>query len=330
LASQTLASQTLASQTLASQTLVAKAWLSVAMDLSRAAALAAGAGLGVAALLAARRLTRYAPPEVWEPHAPPDAWGKEAVAALTGKPQSDAALSVGIHLLQLYSLGTPNGAKVTILLEELGVEYDAWRINIGAGEQLSSGFMAVNPNAMIPCMVDRTTSGEPVQLFESNSILLYLADKYGAFVPRAEAARADCISWLFWQSGSGPYFGEFNAHYFYKEPPHDKVCVDRYTLEAKRTLAVLNTRLAKTGSFICGGSEPTIADFSVFPWARLFRKRERAAAFLSLEEDYPAIVAWCERLGARKGVRRGVRVNGFTDDAVRERHAREDFEAEAY
>ena len=190
---------------------------------SHVAGLVAGVGLGTGLSLGLfvryiyKRASsiKYVPPPVWTPSAPTGAWGREALTALSGKPQSDAPLSVGEHPLQLYSLGTPNGVKVTILLEELGLDYDAWFVNIFKGDQFTTGFMEVNPNAMIPCLVDHSNSNEdPTRLFEANAILLHLAQKHGRYLPSAETEpqrHADCLSWLFWQCGSGPYFGVFNT-----------------------------------------------------------------------------------------------------------------------
>eukprot|EP00933_Yihiella_yeosuensis_P026694 TRINITY_DN20758_c0_g1_i2.p1 TRINITY_DN20758_c0_g1~~TRINITY_DN20758_c0_g1_i2.p1 ORF type:complete len:275 (-),score=47.22 TRINITY_DN20758_c0_g1_i2:197-1021(-) len=238
-------------------------------------------------------------------------------------------LKIGDHPLQLYSLGTPNGIKVSILLEELGIEYDAWLINIMEGDQFTTGFMDVNPNAMIPCLVDRSNSSAPVKIFESNHILLYLAEKYGQFLPTTPQGRAECLSWLFWQSGTGPYMGVFNTYYFYsKEGEKDKDSIDRWALENKRLLAVLNTHL-EDRNFMCG-DDPSIADFAIFPWVRAFRKRDKIATFLSLHE-YAAVVAWLDRLLTRPAVLRGCRVNAPMEvNGLKERHSKEDFEKEAY
>ncbi|KAL1512278.1 hypothetical protein AB1Y20_005540 [Prymnesium parvum] len=285
-------------------------------------------------LIRVRKLTGYTPPRVWKPRQLPGAWGRECLAALSGKPQRQAELPRGEHALQLYSLGTPNSVKVSILLEELGVEYDAWRVGIFEGEQYTTGFMEVSPNAMVPCLADYSSGEAPVKLFESGAILLHLASKYKRFIPspvEEEHKYAECLSWLMWQHGSGPYLGVFNTYYFYSEDGEkDRDSIDRWTLEAKRILAVLNTQLEKKETFICGGDEPTVADFAVWPWVRLFIKREKIATFLNLESEYPAIVAWVARLGRRKAVLRGVRVNGFEANAVKERHAKTDFEPEAY
>lgn len=268
---------------------------------------------------------RYAPPDVWEPRELEDAWGRESLKALTGKPWSQAQLPCGSHPLQLYSLATPNGVKVAVMLEELGVEYDAWCINIRQGEQFTTGFMEVNPNAMIPCFVDRENPAAPVRLFESGAILLYLADKFGKFIPSSPQARAECLSWLFWQAGTGPYMGVFNIYYFYsKDKDKHKDSIDRWALESKRILAVLNAQL-EDRKFICG-EDPTIADFAVFPWVRSYRRRDKIARFLGLA-GYPAVIAWLDRLLARPAVLRGCRVNApMEPDGLRERHSRSDFD----
>src|SRR5579875_512284 len=210
----------------------------------------------------------YAPPKVWT-------WNKENGGRFANinrpiaGPTHEKELPVGRHPLQLYSLGTPNGVKVTIMLEELlvlghaGAEYDAWLIRIGEGEQFGSGFVAVNPNSKIPALVDRS-GAKPIRVFESGAILTYLAEKFGAFLPASGAARAECLSWLFWQMGSAPYLGGGFGHFYAYAPTKIEYAIDRFAMEAKRQLDVLDKRLAD--SEYVAGPDFTIADIAVFPW----------------------------------------------------------------
>ena len=271
----------------------------------------------------------YTPPAVWQP-APAPAGGTPVMSL--NRPVSgashDKALPVGRHPLQLYSLATPNGQKVTILLEELlaaghaGAEYDAWRINIGEGDQFSSGFVGINPNSKIPAMVDRS-GPEPVRVFESGAILLHLAEKFGAFLPRDGAARAETLSWLMWQMGSAPFIGGGFGHFYAYAPVKLQYAIDRYTMETKRLLHVADTRLAEYRYL--AGDIYTIADMALISWvAGLWRGTmyNEARTFLAMEE-YPNLGRWVEELLARPAVARGRKVNS---QAMPERHSAADFE----
>jgi GSH-dependent disulfide-bond oxidoreductase len=273
----------------------------------------------------------YTPPQVWK-------WEKPSGGrfAAVNRPVAGAThekdLPVGLRPLQLYSLATPNGQKAAIMLEELleaghaGAEYDAWPINISEGEQFGSGFVAANPNSKIPAMVDRS-GPEPVRVFESGAILVHLAEKFGAFLPAAQPARAECLSWLFWQVGSGPFVGGGFGHFYAYAPEKIEYAIDRYAMEAKRQLDVLDRRLAE--SRYVAGEDYTVADMAIWPWygglvqGRLYE----AAEFLSVHE-YAHVRRWADAIGERPAVKRGVRVNKLTgDDALPERHGREDFGA---
>ena len=243
-------------------------------------------------------------------------------------------LPVGRHPLQLYSLGTPNGVKVTILLEELlalgfrGAEYDAWLINIGEGDQFSSGFVAANPNSKIPVLVDHSAQA-PIRIFESGAILVYLAEKFGAFLPTEAGARAECLSWLFWQMGSAPFLGGGFGHFYAYAPVKIEYPINRYAMESKRQLDVLNQRLAQ--SEYVAGDTYTIADMAIFPWYGGVVKGwlYNAAEFLSVHE-YPHVLRWADQLMTRAAVRRGRRVNrvfGEPAEQLRERHDASDLDA---
>jgi GSH-dependent disulfide-bond oxidoreductase len=277
--------------------------------------------------------TDYTPPKVWK-------WEKPSGGAFASinRPVAgathDKELPVGRHPLQLYSLGTPNGQKVTILLEELlalghaGAEYDAWPIRIGEGEQFGSGFVAVNPNSKIPALLDRS-GPSPVRVFESGSILVYLAEKFGAFLPRAQPARAECLSWLFWQMGSAPYLGGGFGHFYAYAPTKIEYAIDRFSMEVKRQLDVLDRRLAESEHL--GGPDYTIADIAVFPWyGGLVRgwSYGDSAEFLSVHE-YRHVQRWAEAVFARPAVKRGRIVNRMSGDPseqLHERHDASDFE----
>jgi GST-like protein len=248
-------------------------------------------------------------------------------------PTHDKDLPVGRHPLQLYSLGTPNGVKVTIMLEELlalgqsGAEYDAWLINIGNGDQFGSGFVAVNPNSKIPALVDRSGS-TPIRVFESGAILLYLAEKFGAFLPTEASARAECLSWLFWQMGSAPYLGGGFGHFYAYAPEKIEYAIDRFAMEVKRQLDVLERRLAE--SEYIAGSIYTIADMAIFPWYGALAKGVLygAAEFLSVQ-DYKNVRRWADALVERAAVRRGRMVNrvyGEPSSQLHERHDASDFD----
>jgi GSH-dependent disulfide-bond oxidoreductase len=277
--------------------------------------------------------TEYTPPAVWT-------WNSANGGrfANINRPVSGAThekpLPVGRHPLQLYSLGTPNGVKVTILLEELlalgfrGAEYDAWLINIGEGDQFSSGFVAANPNSKIPVLVDHSAQA-PIRIFESGAILIYLAEKFGAFLPTEAAARAECLSWLFWQVGSAPFLGGGFGHFYAYAPVKIEYAINRYAMESKRQLDVLNQRLAQ--SEYVAGSTYSIADMAIFPWYGGMVKGwlYNAAEFLSVHE-YPHVVRWADQLLARAAVRRGRRVNrvfGEPAEQLRERHDASDLDA---
>lgn len=276
----------------------------------------------------------YIPPRVWTWD--PDGGGKFSNINRLNRPVSGAMiekpLPVGYHPLQLYSLASPNGQKVTILLEELlslGIteaEYDAWFIDISEGDQFTSGFVDINPNSKIPAMVDR--SGDvPIRIFESGAILLHLAEKFGAFIPEAGPARAECLSWLFWQVGSTPFLGGGFGHFYAYAPTKIRYAIDRYALEVKRQLDVLDLRLAEN-EYIAG-PEFTIADIAIWPWygGVSLGQIYDAAEFLSVE-DYRYLKRWVAKVGARPAVRRGAMVNrAFGDPSaqLRERHDASDF-----
>lgn len=275
----------------------------------------------------------YVPPKVWT-------WSKPSggTFANINRPVAGAThekeLPVGRHPLQLYSMGTPNGVKVTIMLEELlamghhGAEYDAWLIRINQGDQFGSGFVAVNPNSKIPALVDRS-GPEPVRVFESGSILVYLAEKFGALLPTERAPRAECLSWLFWQMGSAPYLGGGFGHFYAYAPTKMEYPIDRFAMEVKRQLDVLDRRLCDY-RYIAGDTY-TIADIAVFPWYGGVAKGwlyGTAAEFLSVQ-DYKHVQRWADMLLERPAVRRGRMVNrtsGELSSQLHERHEASDFE----
>jgi len=274
----------------------------------------------------------YIPPQVWT-------WNRPSGGqfASINRPVSGAThekeLPVGRHPLQLYSLATPNGQKVTIMLEELlaaghaGAEYDAWLIRIGEGDQFGSGFVAVNPNSKIPALLDRS-GAKPVRVFESGAILMYLAEKFGAFLPTQPAVRAECLSWLFWQMGSAPYVGGGFGHFYAYAPEKIEYAIDRFTMETKRLLDVLDRRLAE--SQYVAGPDYTIADMAIFPWYGGLVKGwlYGAAEFLSAQ-DYRHVARWADTLLERPAVRRGRMVNrtsGEPSGQLHERHDASDFE----
>jgi len=272
----------------------------------------------------------YTPPAVWEAPAPADGMGAlfSFNRAVSG-PLRDEELPVGRHPLQLYSLATPNGQKVGIMLEELlaaghaGAEYDAWLINISQGDQFTSGFVDINPNSKIPALVDRS-GPEPIRVFESGAILLHLAEKFGAFLPREGAARAETLSWLMWQMGSAPFIGGGFGHFYAYAPTKIEYAIDRYTMETKRLIHVADTRLAQCRYL--AGDEYTIADMAVLPWfAGLWRGTvyNEARTFLSMD-DYAHLGRWVEELLARPAVARGRKVTSLE---MPERHSAADFDA---
>ena len=242
-------------------------------------------------------------------------------------------LPVGRHPLQLYSLGTPNGVKVTVMLEELlalghsGAEYDAWLIRISEGEQFSSGFVEVNPNSKIPALLDRS-GPTPIRVFESGAILMHLAEKFGAFLPTETSARAECLSWLFWQMGSAPYLGGGFGHFYAYAPTKQEYPIDRFAMEVKRQLDVLDRRLAV--SEYLAGADYTIADIAVWPWYGGLVKgwSYGAAEFLAVHE-YTNVMRWADRIHARPAALRGRMVNrvvGEPSGQLHERHAAGDFD----
>jgi GSH-dependent disulfide-bond oxidoreductase len=274
----------------------------------------------------------YTPPKVWT-------WIKANGGrfANINRPIAGAMqekeLPVGRHPFQLYSLATPNGVKVTVMLEELlalghsGAEYDAWLIRIGEGDQFGSGFVAINPNSKIPALLDRS-GPKPIRVFESGAILLYLAEKFGAFLPTEASARAECLSWLFWQMGSAPYLGGGFGHFYAYAPTKIEYAVDRFAMEAKRQLDVLDRRLADNAYL--AGSEYTIADIAVWPWYGGLVKGwlYEAAEFLQVQE-YKNVQRWAEAIFKRPAVRRGRMVNrvvGEPSSQLHERHDASDFE----
>ena len=275
--------------------------------------------------------TEYAPPKVWTSK---PALGRFAnINRPVSGPTHDKELPVGKHPLQLYSLGTPNGVKVTVMLEELlalghkGAEYDAWLIRINEGDQFGSGFVAINPNSKIPALVDRS-GPKPIRVFETGAILVHLAEKFGAFLPTEPAARAECLSWLFWQMGSTPYIGGGFGHFYAYAPVKIEYAIDRFTMETKRLLDVLDKRLAE--SEYVAGSEYTIADMAIWPWYGGLVKFNQygGAEFLSAHE-YKNVLRWADQLYARPAVRRGRMVNrlqGEPSEQLRERHDASDFD----
>jgi GST-like protein len=276
--------------------------------------------------------SEYVPPKVWTWNKPSGGTFANINRPIAG-PTHEKELPVGRHPLQLYSLGTPNGVKVTIMLEELlalgfsGAEYDAWLIKINEGDQFSSGFVAVNPNSKIPALLDRSEP-TPVRVFESGSILVYLAEKFGALLPTDGAARAECLSWLFWQMGSAPYVGGGFGHFYAYAPIKIEYAIDRFAMETKRQLDVLDRRLAQT-EYIAG-STYSIADIAIFPWYGGLAKgwAYGAAEFLSVQ-DYKNVQRWADMLLARPAVQRGRMVNrtyGEPSSQLHERHDAKDFE----
>ena len=276
--------------------------------------------------------SEYSPPRIWtwqKPNGGAFANINRPVAGST----HEKDLPIGRHPLQLYSLGTPNGQKVTILLEELlasGIaeaEYDAWPIRIRQGEQFGSGFVGINPNSKIPALLDRS-GPEPIRVFESGAILLYLAEKFGPFLPTGPAGRAECLSWLFWQVGSAPFLGGGFGHFYSYAPTKIEYAIDRYAMEVKRQLDVLDRRLAE--SRYIAGDDYTIADIAIFPWYGGMVKGwvYGAGEFLSVQE-YQNVRRWADEVFARPAVRRGRMVNrtsGDPSEQLPERHDASDFE----
>ena len=276
--------------------------------------------------------TPYTPPKVWT-------WNKEnggkfaSINRPIAGPTHDKELPVGRHPFQLYSLATPNGVKVTVMLEELlalghaGAEYDAWLIKIGDGDQFGSGFVAVNPNSKIPALMDRS-GPKPVRVFESGAILLYLAEKFGALLPKDHVARTECLSWLFWQMGSAPYLGGGFGHFYAYAPSRIEYAIDRFTMETKRQLDVLDRRLAE--SVYLAGDEYSIADIAVWPWygALSLGLLYGGGEFLQVE-SYANVQRWTKQIAARPAAKRGRMVNRMQGDPssqLHERHEASDFD----
>jgi len=274
----------------------------------------------------------YTPPRIWT-------WDKEnggrfaKINRPTAGVTHEKELPVGRHPLQLYSLATPNGVKVTVMLEELlalghaGAEYDAWLIRINDGEQFGSGFVAINPNSKIPALMDRS-GPKPVRVFESGAILLHLAEKFGAFLPAGGAERAECLSWLFWQMGSAPFLGGGFGHFYAYAPEKVEYAIDRYAMEVKRQLDVLDRRLAE--SPFLAGDEYTIADMAVWPWYGALAKGQlyEAGEFLQVQA-YSNVLRWTDRIAQRPAVQRGRKVNrtwGQPSSQLHERHDAGDFD----
>lgn len=274
----------------------------------------------------------YVPPKVWK-HLEASGGQFSRINRPVAGATHDKALPVGKHPLQLYSLATPNGVKVTILLEELlalghgGAEYDAWLIRISEGDQFSSGFVGVNPNSKIPALLDQSTD-TPIRVFESGSILLYLAEKFGEFLPRDPAGRTETLNWLFWQMGSAPYLGGGFGHFYAYAPEKFEYAINRFTMEAKRQLDVLNQRLAENRYL--AGDTYTIADIAVWPWyGELVRNNVYSAAEFLAVHEYPHLLRWADEIAKRDAVQRGKRVNrtwGDEAEQVPERHQASDLE----
>ena len=275
--------------------------------------------------------SEYVPPKIWT-------WDKDSGGRFANinrpiaGPTHDKALPIGKHPLQLYSLGTPNGVKVTVLLEELlaaghsGAEYDAWLINIGEGDQFSSGFVDANPNSKIHALVDRS-GADPIRVFESGAILIYLAEKFGEFLPTEPAKRAETLSWLMWQMGSAPFLGGGFGHFYAYAPTKQEYPINRYAMEVKRQLDVLDRRLAEN-EYIAG-ADYTIADMAIWPWYGALAKGlvYDAGEFLQVQE-YKNVQRWTDQIAARPAVKRGRMVNrvmGEPSSQLRERHDASDF-----
>ncbi len=276
--------------------------------------------------------TAYTPPKVWAWNKPNGGQFASTNRPIAG-PTHDKELPVGKHPLQLYSLATPNGVKVTVMLEELlalghkGAEYDAWLIKIGDGDQFGSGFVDVNPNSKIPAMMDRS-GPTPIRVFESGSILLYLAEKFGAFLPKDLAKRTECMNWLFWQMGSAPYLGGGFGHFYAYAPVKIEYCIDRFTMETKRQLDVLERHLAHNKYMT--GDDYTIADIAIWAWyGQLALGRQYGAGEFLDVKSYKQLQRWAQDIDARPAVTRGRMVNKANGDLnmqLRERHDASDFE----
>ncbi|HTI84315.1 MAG TPA: glutathione-dependent disulfide-bond oxidoreductase [Acetobacteraceae bacterium] len=276
--------------------------------------------------------TEYAPPKVWVWNKPSGGQFANINRPISGSTH-EKELPVGKHPLQLYSLGTPNGVKVTVMLEELlaaghkGAEYDAWLIKIGEGDQFGSGFVAINPNSKIPALLDRS-GPKPIRVFETGAILVHLAEKFGAFLPTEPGLRAETLSWLFWQMGSTPYVGGGFGHFYAYAPTKMEYPIDRFTMETKRLLDVLDKRLADN-EFLAG-SVYTIADMAAWPWyGGLVKFGQYGASEFLAAHEYKNVVRWADAIWARPAVKRGRMVNrlqGDPSEQLHERHDASDFE----
>ena len=276
----------------------------------------------------------YVPPKVWTWEKPSGGTFANINRPIAG-PTHEKVLPVGAHPLQLYSLGTPNGQKASIMLEELlaaghsGAEYDAWYIDIGEGDQFGSGFVEVNPNSKIPALLDRTNPDKPQRVFESGSILLYLAEKFGAFLPTDPAARTEALNWLFWQMGSAPFLGGGFGHFYNYAPIKIEYAIDRYAMETKRQYDVLDRHFAEHR--YAAGDDYSIADIAIWPWygaVALGQGYAGASEFLGLR-DYKNVMRWTEEVAARPAVQRGRRVNRRQENDpsfIRERHSAADLD----
>ena len=270
----------------------------------------------------------FTPPTIWQ-------WDKESggkfasINRPVSGPTHDKELPVGQHPLQLYSLATPNGVKVTVMLEELlalgdsGAEYDAWLIPINEGAQFGSGFVSVNPNSKIPALMDRSDASNPVRVFESGAILLYLAEKFGVFLPAEPAQRAECLSWLFWQMGSGPFLGGGFGHFYAYAPEKFEYPINRFAMEVKRQMDVLNKHLAAREFIV--GNDYTIADMAIWPWYGALAKGQlyEAGEFLQVQE-YNHVLRWADHIAKRPAVQRGRKVNRTWGDPASQLHERHD------
>jgi GSH-dependent disulfide-bond oxidoreductase len=276
--------------------------------------------------------TPYTPPKIWNPPVASGGAFASINRPIAGSTH-EKALPVGTHPLQLYSLGTPNGVKVTVMLEELlaaghaGAEYDAWLIRIGDGAQFGSGFVEINPNSKIPALLDRSNPEQPIRVFESGAILMHLAEKFGAFLPTETAARAECLSWLFWQMGSAPFVGGGFGHFYAYAPEKIEYAIDRYAMETKRQMDVLD-RLLATRRYVCG-DDYTIADMAIWPWygQMALGRSYNAGEFLQVH-TYTHVLRWANELDARPAIKRGRMVNrvqGEPSSQLHERHDASDF-----
>lgn len=277
-------------------------------------------------------MSEYTPPKVWT-WAQDDEGRFASINRPTAGAREQRELPVGEHPFQLYSLATPNGVKVTLMFEELlardlsEAEYDAWTIDIMSGEQFGSGFVALNPNSKIPALLDRSDPARPIRIFESAAILVHLAEKFGVFLPSAPAARAETFSWLFWQIGAAPYLGGGFGHFYAYAPTKQRYPIDRFTMETKRQLDVLDRRLAE--SEFLAGPEYSVADMAVWPWYGALVRDDlySASEFLSVHE-YTHVIRWADQIHARPAAKRAVVINRtWGEPQLRERHSAADLDA---